>query len=74
MAMSVPERLAVVETKVGEIHTTQEEMAGDLRIVRDYVLAEKAKKQAYKRIYASIGGVIAAGSAVWGVLETFFRR
>jgi hypothetical protein len=70
MDQSLAERVAIVETKVIALQDTLDPMAADLRIVRDYVLGEKAERRFTRRIFAGIAGFF----AVFGTLFEIFRR
>lgn len=63
MALTVAARLAVVEERMGVFHDTQTEMAADVRVVRDYVLAEQERKAVFRRVFAGIIAVLAAVGA-----------
>jgi len=59
MPSNIGERLSSVETKVGALVLSQEAIAADVRTVRDYVLAEQAKKKLTKQVFACVGGLAA---------------
>lgn len=70
MGPTLDARLAVVETKVGVI----EDMAEDLRMVRDYVLAERAKKQLFRRVCGGVAGVAAFCGTLWEIFSAVPRK
>lgn len=61
MDTDIHERLAVVETRLGVVVKQQGEMADDLRIIRDHVLAEKGARRAL----FIIGGFLTGSAGVW---------
>jgi hypothetical protein len=70
MTDNIGERLAAVETKVGALQDSLDPMAADVRLVRDYVLAEQAKKRLSKQFFGGIAGVV----AICGTLFEIFRK
>lgn len=63
MPGNVPERLAVVETKVQSL----EQLHAKVDMVCDYVLAEKTRKSFLRNGLVAIGGFIAASGTVWEI-------
>jgi hypothetical protein len=74
MSGNIGERLASVETQVGAIQATQVEMAADVRLVRDYVLAQQAKSRLYKQVLTGFAGVVAFCTAAVKVFGFFSSK
>jgi hypothetical protein len=69
MSPTIPERLAVVETKVGEIQNAQGEIGAKVNAIYDHMVADKANRKLTAKFFGGIAGVVGVAAA----LREFFH-
>lgn len=73
MELEIHERLVRVETRLDGIERGQNEMAADLRIVRDHVIGMKAVSASRAKWWAKTLGIAGIMAGVWEKFGNHFR-
>ena len=73
MELELHERLARVETRLDGIEHGQNEMAADLRTVRDHVIGMKAVRASRTRAWVKVIGVAGILAGIWEKFGSYFR-
>lgn len=71
--IEIIERLVRVETRLDSIESQQREIASDLRIVRDHVVAVKAVGASRARAWAKVIGISTILAGAWAKFGSHFR-
>ena len=71
--IEIIERLVRVETRLDNIENVQNDIASDLRIVRDHVIASRAVGASRAKAWAKVLGIGGILAGVWEKFGNHFR-
>lgn len=71
--ITIYERLSAVETRLGALDTNVTNLGADVRVIRDYVVKEKANRHLLRTMGAVLVAFVTAVTALWHIFAGYLK-